>query len=93
VNGDLLDTNINIALFKNDPKVISALNTSTAVFVPVTAIGELIYGAWHSAHVQQNLVQVRAFAKQAAILHCDLDTAERYWTNQTTIAGCRKSNS
>jgi tRNA(fMet)-specific endonuclease VapC len=78
MSGDLLDTNIIIALFKNDPNVVTQLAVSTAVFVPAIALGELIYGALHSAHVQQNLSEVRAFANQVAILACDVDTAEHY---------------
>jgi tRNA(fMet)-specific endonuclease VapC len=37
----LLDTNIIIALFAGDARVLSQLERADAVFVPVPAIGEL----------------------------------------------------
>jgi tRNA(fMet)-specific endonuclease VapC len=74
----LLDTNVIIALFKNDEKVQRHMAASPELFVPATAIGELYYGAKHSAHVEKNMNQVRQFAEQAAVLPCDLETAEYY---------------
>lgn len=74
----LLDTNIIIAIFKQDANVLQKLATATEIFVPITAIGELYYGARHSAQVQRNMNEVQAFAAQAQILGCDLLTAELY---------------
>ena len=51
----LLDTNIIIALFKNDENVRNQMAASPAVFVPAIAVGELYYGARHSAHVEKNM--------------------------------------
>ncbi len=46
MNGDyLLDTNIVIALFANDPAVRDHLKKSSPVLVPSIVIGELYYGA------------------------------------------------
>ncbi len=74
----LLDTNIIVALFKKDEEVQSHLATSTEVFVPSIAIGELYYGAQQSAHVAKNMDRVRVFASNAAVLACDAGTAEQY---------------
>ena len=41
----LLDTSIVIALFANDAKVKEILEKVNEVFIPITAIGELFYGA------------------------------------------------
>jgi len=74
----LLDTNIIVALFKNDDNVRSRIASSAEVFVPVIAIGELYYGAQHSANVAKNMKQVREFAANSTLLACDTGTAEHY---------------
>ena len=74
----LLDTNIIIALFKNDENVRNQMAVSFEVFVPAIAIGELYYGAQHSAHIEKNMSQVRAFAKNTTVLACEIATVEYY---------------
>jgi tRNA(fMet)-specific endonuclease VapC len=74
----LLDTNIIVALFKDDDKVRNQIATSPEVFVPAIAVGELCYGAQHSAHVERNMNQVREFATNTTVLPCDVATAEYY---------------
>jgi len=74
----LLDTNIIIALFKNDENVRNQMAASPAVFVPAIAVGELYYGARHSSHVEKNMNQVREFAENATVLACEITTAEHY---------------
>lgn len=74
----LLDTNIIIAIFKNDAKVIQRLRSAVEVFIPTVAIGELFYGAQHSPNVQKNLAEVQTFAAHSNVLPCDLLTAEMY---------------
>jgi tRNA(fMet)-specific endonuclease VapC len=74
----LLDTNIIIAIFRSDAKVIQQLASSPDTYVPVIALGELYFGAEHSSNVQRNLAQVRAFAAQSKVLLCDPATAEVY---------------
>ena len=74
----LLDTNIIVAIFKQETQVLQRLAAATEVFVPVIAIGELYYGAQHSGQVAKNLAQVQGFAAQSKILSCDLATADYY---------------
>jgi len=74
----LLDTNIIVALFKDDNNVRSQIAASPEVFVPAIAIGELFYGAQHSAHVEENMKQVGEFAANSTVLACDIATAEHY---------------
>lgn len=73
-----LDTSIIVALFKNDEAVRSQIASAPEVFVPSIAVGELYYGAQHSAQVERNVAQVREFAANSAVLACDLVTAEHY---------------
>jgi len=74
----LLDTNIIVALFKNDDNVRNQIAASPEVFVPAIAMGELYYGAQHSAHIEKNMNQVREFATNSTVLACDVATAEHY---------------
>jgi len=74
----LLDTNVIIALFRDDNKVRDRIAASPEVFVPAIAVGELYYGAQHSAHVEENIKQVREFAANSTVLACDSATAEYY---------------
>ena len=74
----LLDTNIILALFKNDENVRNQMAASPEVFVPAIAVGELYYGAQHSAHVEKNMNQIREFAENTTVLARDITTAKHY---------------
>ena len=74
----LLDTNIIVALFKGDGQVVNRIAQTAEVFVPVIAIGELIYGAKHSGNVARNMTQVLDFSTHSVVLDCDETTAEHY---------------
>lgn len=74
----LLDTNIIIALFANDPSVLSKLSSARQVFVPVIAVGELYYGVSKSAHKQANSLVLEAFVTKNQIVHPDVATAKQY---------------
>ena len=74
----LLDTNIVIALFKNDDSVRSKIANSAEVFVPPIVLGELFYGAKHAGDVARHMRQVQDFARASTVLLCDVSTAEVY---------------
>ncbi len=79
MNGSyLLDTNIVIALFANDPAIRDYLKSSNLLFVPSIVIGELYFGARKSSRVQENLARVDDFASSNTILGCDIETARHY---------------
>ncbi|MCC6455563.1 MAG: type II toxin-antitoxin system VapC family toxin [Caldilineaceae bacterium] len=74
----LLDTNIVIALFANDPIVIQQLTAAREVFVPSIVLGELYYGVQHSLQVTENLARIEEFRAASAVLVCDATTAKYY---------------
>lgn len=74
----LLDTNIIVALFRNDKKVCERVAASPEIFVPVMAIGELFYGAMNSSQIAQNMKHIHGFAKYSTVLCCDIVTSEHY---------------
>jgi len=74
----LLDTNIVIALFDGDARVIDRINQSEEVYIPVFVLGELFYGAYKSTKQIQNLKQIEDFQNKLDILECDKLTAKHY---------------
>lgn len=74
----LLDTNIVIALFAEDAIVINYLSKATHVFIPSIVIGELYYGAYNSRRTEENLSQLRSFARENTIIPCNELTAQYY---------------
>ncbi|VVB87310.1 tRNA(fMet)-specific endonuclease VapC [uncultured archaeon] len=74
----LLDTNIIIALFADDPSVKKKLVHADEVFISSTVLGELYFGAHKSKHVKKNLSRIEDFASNSAVLPCDTDTASIY---------------
>jgi tRNA(fMet)-specific endonuclease VapC len=79
VNGRfLLDTNIIIALLAQDPIVHERITRAEEILIPCIAIGELFFGAYKSLRVQENLARIDDFARNNAVLLCNIDTAKRY---------------
>ncbi len=74
----LLDTNIVIAIFAKDAAVQTRIAGATGVFVPVTVLGELYYGAHKSTRIEANLERIEEFAASNMILMCDMETARWY---------------
>jgi tRNA(fMet)-specific endonuclease VapC len=74
----LLDTNIIIGLFANEPEIQEKLAHADEVFVPSVVIGELYFGANKSTRVKENLDRIEEFASSIVVLGCDLETARYY---------------
>jgi tRNA(fMet)-specific endonuclease VapC len=74
----LLDTNIIIALFANDPSVVEQIEEAAEIFIPSIALGELYYGARRSVRVVENVARLYEFAQANAILACDSETSRWY---------------
>jgi tRNA(fMet)-specific endonuclease VapC len=74
----LLDTNIVIALFAEDPAVKQRISETAEVFVSIIVLGELYYGALKSSRVESNLETIARFASAVPILACDSNTADEY---------------
>lgn len=74
----LLDTNIIISLFADEPSVKNHLSHADAVFVPSIALGELYYGARKSSRIPENLAKIDSFVAKTPVLVSDLETAKKY---------------
>ena len=74
----LLDTNIIIALFAKERKVLQKLQSAEKLFLSSIAVGELLYGAHKSTQARSNVARIEEFAAANSVLVCDLETARHY---------------
>ncbi|MCK4766626.1 MAG: type II toxin-antitoxin system VapC family toxin [Candidatus Aminicenantes bacterium] len=74
----LLDTNIVIALFKNEKPIVRKIRNLGEVYIPVTVVGELYYGAYKSQQVGKNLEKIFDFLADSDILGVSEKTARIY---------------
>jgi tRNA(fMet)-specific endonuclease VapC len=75
----LLDTTIVIDhLRARSPALGERLSQTTTLYLPVTALGELLYGAYKSAFKTKALAQIENFSQLCAILGVDQHTAGYY---------------
>lgn len=81
----LLDTNILIGILAQDEAILSRLVETDAVFLPSIALGELYFGAFKSAHPDDNAERIDRLAASTAILYCDGTTALHYGRIKTGL--------
>ena len=74
----LLDTNLLIDLLVGDQSVVSNVEVAAEIFIPVIALGELMFGAAKSGRPAENAAKVERFAAGRSILPCDLNVARVY---------------
>ena len=74
----LLDTNIVIALFAEDPSVNKHIAKASEIFIPATVIGELFFGAFKSGRPKANTSRIEEFASNNTVLACDIATGREY---------------
>jgi tRNA(fMet)-specific endonuclease VapC len=79
MNGEyLLDSNIIVALLEDDPEVIRRLRARPSLYMPVTALGELYFGAFKSTSFQANLQRINDLLLEVVLLDSDAGTAYEY---------------
>ena len=68
--GYLLDTSICVAIFRGNRHVAEKLNEvgKEQCFITQIVVAELLFGAYRSMHVEENLEQVREFIKEVRVL-------------------------
>ena len=81
----LLDTNILIGILAKDEAILSRLVETDEVFLPSIALGELYFGAFKSAHPDDNAERIDRLAASTAILYCDGTTALHYGRIKTSL--------
>ncbi len=73
----LLDTSIVVAHFRSEPALAERLKSAT-LYIPLTAVGELYYGAFKSEYQTKTLRQLHEFPRICAVLPPDEITAQHY---------------
>jgi tRNA(fMet)-specific endonuclease VapC len=71
----LLDTSVLVLSLKLDAGIRARMAAATTLFIPSVALGELCYGAQHSAQPDASLAEVDDLASSATILPADAATA------------------
>lgn len=74
----LLDTNIVIALFGASGDLKWQLSYDLQYWLPCVVVGELVYGAYCSSEIRQNLREIEAFIESMRVAECNNQTAQYY---------------
>ncbi len=74
----LLDTSVLVLVLKQDVVILKRVADAQPVYISFITLGELYYGAEHSAHIERSLAEVDGLAKTATILATEKATAEIY---------------
>jgi len=86
MSGNLLDTCVIINILRGDSEAINFLESlGNDIFVPVIAIGELLYGAKKSTKIEQNTRMVKDLMGDFAIIPIDAEIAEIYGEIKTDL--------
>lgn len=73
-----LDTNAVIAYREGIREVCSLIDGTDVIFLPVTVLGELLYGALNSNNVNKNKEAVEKLLLHCIVIHIDEAVAARY---------------
>jgi tRNA(fMet)-specific endonuclease VapC len=74
----LFDTNAAIALLNKDKALNPILQEAEAVFLSVTVVEELCYGAENSRQSEENLAKIDDLLIRLPIVECNTGTAKYY---------------
>ncbi len=83
----LLDTNVVIAHFRNDPRLTAHLSAAPALYLPWVVLGELHFGALRAQRREAQLTLIRDFLQTATVLLPYQSTSERYGQVKAELAG------
>ena len=83
----LLDTNIVVAHFRNDPGATTHLKAAAVLYLPWIVLGELHYGARRAQRREMQMALIHEFLQVAILLLPDQNTSERYGHLKAELAG------
>ena len=72
----LLDTNILIAFFNNDQRVVSNIKNADVIYIPSIVVGELYFGAYKSVQVDKNILKIEQILGTMVVRPVEADTAK-----------------
>lgn len=74
----VLDTNAVIAYRQGIPKICKIIDESDIIYLPVTVLGELLYGALNSTRIVSNEQAIRKFTEYVDLVQINEAIAKRY---------------
>lgn len=74
----VLDTNAVIAYRQGIPKICKIIDNSDILYLPVTVLGELMYGALNSTRIVSNEQAIVNFIEYVDIVLIDVAISRRY---------------
>ena len=80
-----LDTSIAIKFLNSVPAVVARFRAEGLVALPITVVGELLFGAISSGLKAANYARYQDFILDAVLLPIDLETARRYADLRLTL--------
>ena len=78
MTGSLLDTNIIIRFLNGDEKVHDTVASLNDIYIPITTVGELMFGAENSAKKEQNRIIYEYFCSSYPIINVNFPIAQQY---------------
>ena len=85
-NKCLLDTSVIIHCFKQNNQIVEKLDTLEEIYVPVTLVGELYFGAYKSGDAVKHIAQIESFLANCKILVTDSITSNLYGKIKAALA-------
>ena len=85
-NNLILDTNVVIDYFKHHPHVTGIINRAETIYLPVTVIGELYFGAYRSQRPEAKIKEIQEFFSTVVILEINLKTTDIYGAVKAALA-------
>lgn len=64
----ILDSNIIIDIFRADKLILEKVKTFERIYIPVTVLGELYFGAYKSSRTEDHLLQINRLKEVVNIL-------------------------
>ena len=83
----IVDTDILIYFFKNNKKVVEKFSeiSNENIFTTIINYTELLFGAYNSINVEQNLKKFKSFLEDINVLDFDKEAAEKFSQLKTTL--------
>jgi len=73
-----IDTNRAIDILNNAGNIVKSISSYDGVYLPITVVGELRYGAYRSTKVSENLVKIDALEMRCSVIEIDSQVADTY---------------
>jgi tRNA(fMet)-specific endonuclease VapC len=86
----LLDTSVVVDYLRQDFGLHQKIDQVSDVYLPLTVLGELLYGAYKSTQKAKMLAQVREFSNGCVVILPDETTADIYGRIKTELSAAGK---